>query len=311
MNNKLKLAFYDLHHWYGDRSFSLIVNNVEFDVQVLDMSTRPKGFDLYVFCDELIWTKLPFFVPKNKRVGLMKESPMHFQKHTAEDVATTFNTIFTHDVNYIAYGDPYVRLEYSSNWVGRDPRWPIDNEKSQNISFMGNVTQQTNSGYLFRKEVSEFVAKIKDVSLFGKGINPIEYKTEALVSFRYSIVMENVKQDYYFSEKIIDCFLTKTIPIYWGCPSIGQIFEEDGIITFDSLDDLKNILPTLSRDDYYQRVESINSNYEICQQKRLDSFDSYLYRLFDKLNHLHFDSRRKFSIGESKIAAGIRYLWRQ
>jgi hypothetical protein len=35
----------------------------------------------------------------------------------------------------------------------------------------------------------------------------------------------------YFSEKITDCILNKTSPIYWGCSNIGDFFNMDGIIT--------------------------------------------------------------------------------
>jgi hypothetical protein len=46
----------------------------------------------------------------------------------------------------------------------------------------------------------------------------------------FHVAIENVSHDDYFTEKIIDCFLTRTIPVYWGCPNIGTFFDADGII---------------------------------------------------------------------------------
>ena len=42
---------------------------------------------------------------------------------------------------------------------------------------------------------------------------------------------------YYFNEKIIDCFFSGTIPIYWGTKNISKYFDENGIIFFPNIDE--------------------------------------------------------------------------
>jgi thermostable 8-oxoguanine DNA glycosylase len=79
----------------------------------------------------------------------------------------------------------------------------------------------------------------------------------------FSITIENCKKDFYFSEKLIDCFITGTIPIYWGCPSIGNFFNEKGIIVFNNIDDLKDILKDIDKKYYDERKKYILENYEI------------------------------------------------
>ena len=46
----------------------------------------------------------------------------------------------------------------------------------------------------------------------------------------FHVCIENVRQENYFSEKLLDCFLTRTIPIYWGCPNIDSYFDVRGMI---------------------------------------------------------------------------------
>lgn len=46
----------------------------------------------------------------------------------------------------------------------------------------------------------------------------------------FHVAIENVSQIGYFSEKLLDCFLTRTIPLYWGCPNVGDFFDVEGII---------------------------------------------------------------------------------
>ena len=73
-------------------------------------------------------------------------------------------------------------------------------------------------------------------------------------------MIESCRFDYYFTEKLIDCFATGTIPIYWGCPSIGSFFDQMGIIPFRDLDELKTILMSISKHDYESRLSAMYSN---------------------------------------------------
>lgn len=45
-------------------------------------------------------------------------------------------------------------------------------------------------------------------------------KADTLVQYMFSFAIENSQVEGYFTEKLIDCFLTGTIPIYWGPASV-------------------------------------------------------------------------------------------
>ena len=47
---------------------------------------------------------------------------------------------------------------------------------------------------------------------------------KSLRDYMYSVVIECTTDKNYFSEKIIDCFATMTIPIWYGCDNIGELF---------------------------------------------------------------------------------------
>ena len=78
----------------------------------------------------------------------------------------------------------------------------------------------------------------------------------------FCVVIENCKVDYFFTEKLIDCFLTGTIPIYWGCPSIGKFFNINGIITFDTKEECFDIIDTLSEEKYLNMLSHVKENFE-------------------------------------------------
>ena len=100
----------------------------------------------------------------------------------------------------------------------------------------------------------------------GHAYKSIEYKLEALAEYRYSIVVENSEKDYYFSEKLIDCFLTGTIPIFKSCRSIGKFFNTKGMVIFRKLKDLD--FTQYNKTFYENRLPYIKENFEKAKQYR-------------------------------------------
>ena len=92
----------------------------------------------------------------------------------------------------------------------------------------------------------------------------------------FHVCVENVKHNNWYTEKIGEALCTKTIPIYWGCPNIGDFYDERGIITFDSIENLLEILNSLTPQNYYEMKPYVDYNYEIAMQdsfqNKLDSF---------------------------------------
>lgn len=69
--------------------------------------------------------------------------------------------------------------------------------------------------------------------LFGKGYKSIESKWTGLAPYKYSLAIENGSFKHYWTEKIMDCFLSDTMPIYYGCPNITDYFPVESLIMID------------------------------------------------------------------------------
>ena len=82
----------------------------------------------------------------------------------------------------------------------------------------------------------------------------------SVCSFQYSIIIENVREKDYFTEKLVDACLCETIPIYWGAPNISDYFDPRGLIICNSIEDIKNALNQMSTSDYNSRIKWINKN---------------------------------------------------
>lgn len=91
-------------------------------------------------------------------------------------------------------------------------------------------------------------------------------KASALQSFVYNIVMENDRYPGYFTEKLTDCFVTGTVPIYYGAPDIGNYFDTDGIIQVNSIDEIMDTLRFLYENknrmsQYFKRLPAMRKNF--------------------------------------------------
>lgn len=79
---------------------------------------------------------------------------------------------------------------------------------------------------------------------------------------QYHIAIENVSLPNFFTEKLIDCFQTNTIPIYLGCPNIQDFFDVRGMFIANNLEDIINISNLITPETYNQMLPYIQENYK-------------------------------------------------
>jgi hypothetical protein len=72
-----------------------------------------------------------------------------------------------------------------------------------------------------------------DIDLFGRAVRVIDDKWYGLASYKYSLAIENSCSPDYWTEKLADCFLTWTIPFYYGCTNLEKYFPQDSFIRID------------------------------------------------------------------------------
>lgn len=141
------------------------------------------------------------------------------------------------------------------------------NKKNQ-ISYLTSNKNFT-EGHAFRQNVFDFFDAHDfdgDYKLLVHKSPPRIDKEVIFNNSKFSIIIENGKESDYFSEKIIDCLATKTIPIYRGCPTISEYFDIDGFLIFDTLDELIDIIVNLSSDFYESKLDLVEKNYELSKQ---------------------------------------------
>jgi hypothetical protein len=87
-----------------------------------------------------------------------------------------------------------------------------------------------------------------------------------VLSTQFYIAIENSSQRNYMSEKLLDCFMTLTVPIYIGCPNVTDYFDARGMIIAKDLDDIIRICNELTPQRYAEMLPFL----EINKQKAID-----------------------------------------
>lgn len=198
-----------------------------------------------------------------KRIGFIMEpraiNPSIYEWIKNNNIS--FNSIFTYDKELLDSSNIFNFYPHSGCWI--KPEDQKIYKKNKLISIIASNKNSTEGHNLRHQIISK--AKENDLILdvYGRGYNPIDYKLNALKDYGYSIIIENSKIDYYFTEKLIDSFMTGTIPIYWGCPSIGNFFNLDGMIIVSDINSLLSEIKSLSLEKYNSMLPAIKENFEL------------------------------------------------
>ena len=134
-------------------------------------------------------------------------------------------------------------------------------EKSRPFSAIAS-TKDWIDGHRLRGEiVTRAAERFPDMDLFGRGRErEVEDKWDGLAPYRYSLAIENTAKRDYWTEKIADCFLSYTVPFYWGATNISDYFPEQSFVWLP-IDDppraLEIIQNTLDRDDWESRLPAL------------------------------------------------------
>jgi hypothetical protein len=178
-----------------------------------------------------------------------------------ELVENTYEIIFTHDQRLLSLGDKFKWVPAQGFWIQE----PKIYEKSKMISMISSNKRMC-EGHLKRLE---WIERIGDqVDLYGRGFKEIDLKEEGLCDYMFSVAIENGQYETYFTEKLLDCFATGTIPVYLGAPDIGKLFNKDGII------DLSEEFE-VSEKIYYSKMNAIQENLE--KAKEMEILEDFIY----------------------------------
>jgi hypothetical protein len=244
MNQKIKIAF--SCNW-GQSAFELLEAYRKQTPNSLGIWNNIEGVNNISEADYLIvlssvGVDQQYTFPKDRTIHFRRE-PDFIQKFTPlEGIKRVFdykdNGFHVSTWQYLSdsfdglVDKPYKPKSKNASTIS-SPKWQHRNQ------FLYEAAQQNPGSIdMYGPPIMEQVFGVNYRQLHQK------HKNEAIEDYRYSIAIENSQQLNYFTEKINDCYLHLTMPIYWGCPNIGDYFPENSfyLVEMNNAKEIQEIL---------------------------------------------------------------------
>ena len=135
-----------------------------------------------------------------------------------------------------------------------------------------------------------FVEKLKAhfgdrIDVYGRGFRSFDDKWDVLRPYKYHVAIENSSEPYYWTEKISDCYLAGTFPIYHGCTNLVDYFSRDAFEPVN-IRYPERTIQTIERVIDEQRFERSVDVLDEMKQRVLGEYNMFEYvaRLCDQMN---------------------------
>ncbi len=148
---------------------------------------------------------------------------------------------------------------------------------------------------------NQLIGHFKDkVKIYGRGFIPFDCKYEILKNYKYCVAMENTVVPDYFTEKINECYLCETLPIYYGCPNLGKYYDEQSFVKID----IRDMATSIKIIEELIENKAYETKLGIIKEMKKRYFASYhfphaLLRLLEKNIPLNGKRNRKTIFQES------------
>ena len=194
--------------------------------------------------------------------------PTEIYSYIYEDLnqLSKFDKIYTYNQNILNEIVNSELTEFGSCWLDFSD---LNLNKLNHISFVTS-TKNFTSGHELRHNIFNFfenVNTINDLEIYQHKSPPFHIRrNDFFETSKFHVAVENAKEVNYFTEKLIDCFASKTIPVYYGCSNIGDFFNLDGMIIFNDYDEFLEKIGSVTPSMYDEMQSSIEDNYERCKK---------------------------------------------
>ena len=210
---------------------------------------------------------------------------------TGENLTPDFNACdYAIGFDWMQYGDRYMRfpLYYLYDDIcelcEKKHLLNPENIAKEKTEFCDITVSNSNRNPIFQTLFEE-LSKYKKVDSGGRWNNNIGGAVKDKFSFdakhKFSIVCENSAHPGYTTEKLLQAFAANCIPIYWGDPDVGKMFNKQAFINvpeYGCVEEVVNVVKAIDADDqrYHkmllQPVFNSENYYKAFQTEQLKKF---------------------------------------
>lgn len=216
---------------------------------VIEKLNTCKGSPIFIY-----WTD-ELYAPGSNQIF---NNPFEFYKQN--NLSISFN-IDSNDNCYFPYGflDNYYNVirSFTENKVSIQDKikfctFCASNESVYNAQYRTNLVKYVSSTY-------------KEITCCGKVLNNtngeyLPWGTDDAIKYhkhyKFNFCFENASSKNnpkYITEKIVNAFMYRTVPIYWGCENINEFFNKDAFINCNGM----------TNEEILNKIKEVDNNDEL------------------------------------------------
>lgn len=179
-------------------------------------------------------------------------------------IGARFDGVLTHQASLAAKCRNAVIVPHGGSWLDEavDPLAP----RTARIAMVASDKAST-EGHRLRHRIAAWSQEAApDLACLGRGYRSIRCKSEGHLPFMYSVVIENGSYPGYFTEKLVDCLLCGSVPIYWGDPDHARHFDPSGIIHCRTEHELRRAIVSADARGFESRLDVRRSNAQAARR---------------------------------------------
>lgn len=192
---------------------------------------------------------------------------------TGENIRPDFNLVdYAIGFDDIEFGDRYLQLPlyvlayHEERKKAQIKHENIDRDWALRREFCGWIVSNGGWADKQREEIYYTISTYKRINCGGKYLNnlpggeviPVGQSVPFYSRHKFTLALENSQMPGYTTEKIIEAWAGRTVPIYWGDPVIETVFNKDSFINATRYSSWEELLCEVRRidqdDDAYVRM---------------------------------------------------------
>ena len=158
----------------------------------------------------------------------------------------------------------------------------------------------------FRLKFVDKLNQYKQIDMGGAYKNNVggrvKNKTEFLKAYKFSIAMENSNGDGYISEKIVDSFISGTIPIYYGSYMIDEYINPKAYILVNGFKDMYEKI------EYIKKIDNDDELYKSILKEKVYINDKILEKSYKEQSDFWIHIFEQDKIKAKEISIKIQYI---
>lgn len=189
-------------------------------------------------------------------------------KATAIEHHKRFDVVLAYDEDVVRECENSYFMPFGTTWISD---FDLNAPKKFQVSHLTGFKQMTN-GHVMRQKLhykQEQIVVPRDfyISRHGGVENAFNNRVlgdskNPLFESQFHVCIENSTQKNFFTEKLVDCLITKTVPIYWGCENIDIFFNTKGFLVVNDLKGIIDACNNLTPNTYNSMLEYVEENYQ-------------------------------------------------